>query len=430
MFVGMDFGTTNSAVGVVEDAGTARIVPMTSARGHESATLRSMLAFDQAVKDDQRRPLARIGQDAIDAYLDGDGETRLLQSFKSYLTSRTFTNASIFNATFALEDLIALVVRRLSATAQAGRDAPPVRVVAGRPVRFVAEDGRGEESFALGRLADAFARAGLGEVGFEYEPIAAAYYYERQLTRDETVLVADFGGGTSDFCLVRLGPGRAKLNRPESAILGTAGVGNAGDALDRRIVEQAIAPFFGRGGSYRSDAKILPIPAWIYGRFARWHHIGFLGTPSTLRMLREIERTADHPETIDRLVTLIEHNLGYHLYRAVEAVKIALSSAEETRFVFRHPPLVLEQTITRQDFEGWIAPELAEIAACVDGLLATTATPASAVDRVFMTGGTSLVPAVRAIFAERFGAQKLITGGEFVSVATGLAYRAQALGAP
>ena len=423
MFAGIDFGTTNSAIGLLDDAGAARVVVHRNAAG-PSDTLRSVLAFEPQRRGMDGRSSPLVGQEAIAAYLDGDGECRLLQSFKSYLTSRLFSSATLFNTTYTLEQMVAHVVGRLRLAAEAETGRPLRRVVAGRPVRFVAEDGKVEDEYALGRLRQAFAAAGLDEVVFEYEPIAAAYYYERGLCRDETVLVADFGGGTSDFSVLRLGPGRAGLRRPEDAILGTGGIGLAGDCFDRRIVERAVAGFFGKNTGFRSGDRTLPVPDWIYGKFARWHHIGFLGTAATLRMLRDVERHATHPERIADLLTLIEHNLGYHLYRAVEAVKRALSQGEETVFTFDYDSIHLRRPIGRAEFESWIAPDLAAIEDCVDTVLHAAAVPAAGIDRVFLTGGSSLVPAVRRIFARRFGAERLSGGGEFVSVASGLAYRA------
>jgi hypothetical chaperone protein len=420
----MDFGTTNSAVAMAGCDGNATIVPFATAAGPAS-TLRSVLAFDSLHRDAARRIVPLVGHDAIDAYLDGDGECRLLQSFKSYLSSRAFTSTSILGATYTLEELIALIVNRLRHHAAATTGAKVERVVAGRPVRFVAENGETEDDFATGRLLESFAKAGIREVVFEYEPIAAAYYYESTLTHDETVLVADFGGGTSDFCLIRLGPGRAGLTRPEDAIIGTSGVGIAGDAFDRRMVQHGISDHLGKNATFESNNKTLPVPAWIYGKLERWHHIGFLNLPSTLRLLRDLEGKVDRPDQLRQLLALIEYNLGYHLYRAVEQAKIHLSQADATDFIFHHDPVDIRRRITRTEFEGWIAPELAAIETCVDGLLDATGIRASMVDRVFMTGGSSLVPAVRDIFVRRFGAAKLSSGGEFISVASGLAHRAR-----
>ncbi len=413
MFVGMGFGTSNSAVATLGADGQAQVRPFATAAGPAS-TLRSVLAFDKDHRD------GLVGHDAIDAYLHGDGECRFLQSFKSYLTSRAFSSTSILGRTYSLEDLIARIVGHLGQ--HVGGTS---RVVAGRPVRFVAEGGESEDEFATARLLEAFGKAGIDDVLFEYEPIAAAYYYESGLTRDETVLVADFGGGTSDFCLIRLGPSRAKLNRPEDAILGTSGVGIAGDAFDRRMVQHGIAGPLGKDATFESHGKRLPMPAWIYGKLERWHHVSFLNTPSTLRLLRDLERKVDQPEAIEQLLALIEYNLGYHLYRAVEKAKVELSHADATEFVFDHDPVRIARRVTRAEFENWIRPELESIETCVDGLLESTAMPPAKVDRVFMTGGSSLVPAVRAIFARRFGEEKLSAGGEFISVASGLAHRAK-----
>lgn len=423
MFVGMDFGTTNSAVAVAGRGRGAEVVRFATSAGPAS-TLRSVLSFDKTHRDAHHRIQPLVGHEAIDAYLHGDGECRFLQSFKSYLTSRSFTSTAILGTTYSLEQLVALIVAHLRRAAEAG-GARVERVVAGRPVRFVAEGGEREDDFATGRLVEAFAMAGIGEVVFEYEPIAAAYYYESTLDRDQTVLVADFGGGTSDFCLIRLGPGRSRLSRPEEAIIGTAGLGIAGDAFDRRIVEHGLSGHFGRNTTYESGGKTLPMPAWIYAKLERWHHIAFLNAPSTRRLLVDLQRQVEHPDQIEQLLALIDYNLGYHLYRAVEQAKLELSQAGETLFHFDHDPVSVSRRITRTEFESWIGQELVAIETCIEGLLDSTGTTAAKVDRVFLTGGSSLVPAVRAIFARRFGEDRLSAGGEFVSVATGLAQRAR-----
>ena len=266
MYVGMDFGTSNSAVGIIGPDCAARIVADDNAglTAHgQSDTLRSMIAFDRGHRGADGAPLPLVGQAGIAAYLNSGDECRLLQSFKSHLTSRLFSSATIFNRPYSLERLIAIVVERLRRGAEGQGGAALSRVVAGRPVRFVAEDGTAADDFAVERLTEAFRQAGIADIAFEFEPIAAAYYYERGLDHDETVLVADFGGGTSDFCLVRLGPGRKGMADPRDAIIGTGGVGIAGDSFDRRIVERGIAEFFGKNTTYHSNKKDLPVPDWI-----------------------------------------------------------------------------------------------------------------------------------------------------------------------
>jgi hypothetical chaperone protein len=246
--VGIDFGTTNSALAFADTAGGApRLVAVDTATG-PTRTFRSVLYFDPDERGPDRRPLAVAGPDAIERYLT-NGVGRLIQSAKSYLASRSFTSTSVLHYTYTLEDLIALIVGALVRAAERAEGPLPPRVVVGRPVRFAGadaeapradaseDDGGAEavEPYAVGRLRAALAGAGLADVVFEYEPVAAAYHYESRLERDELVLIADFGGGTSDFCVIRVGPGvRARGRRPED-ILGTDGVGVAGDAFDSRV---------------------------------------------------------------------------------------------------------------------------------------------------------------------------------------------------
>jgi hypothetical chaperone protein len=156
----------------------------------------------------------------------------------------------------------------------------------------------------------------------------------------------------------------------------------------------------------------------------RHEHLSFLRSPKTLQLLLDLRREALEPERIEALLHLVEHDLGFLLFRAVERAKRELSERDATRFAFEHEELRIDRPVTRAEFEGWIAPELAAVAGCVDGLLRRTRVPSAAVDRVFLTGGSSLVPAVRRIFAQRFGEEKLRSGGELTSVASGLALRA------
>jgi hypothetical chaperone protein len=164
---------------------------------------------------------------------------------------------------------------------------------------------------------------------------------------------------------------------------------------------------------------------WIYERLRRWHHLSFLKTSKNVALIQEIADQSDEPEKIEALWHIVDDDLGYHLYRAVERAKVDLSAREETMFRFEDQPLVIEAPLSRASFERWIAGETTQMATCVDRTLASAGIAAGDIDRVFMTGGTSFVPAVRKIFDERFGAAKIQAGGEMISVATGLALRAQ-----
>ena len=232
------------------------------------------------------------------------------------------------------------------------------------------------------------------------------------LAQDERVLVADFGGGTSDFSIVEVGPSRRKTSR---RILANDGVGLAGDALDAKMLHNVVAPILGLGTSYRAMfGRELPVPVWIYAKLRRWHHLSFLKTQKNMALIEEIADQADEPKRIRALMHILENDLGYHLYRAVERTKVALSASDSTTFCFSDPPLGIEAEVSREDFEGWISEETTAMAECVDRVLSQAGLSASGIDKVFLTGGTSFVPAVRRIFDERFGADKIRAGGEMI----------------
>jgi len=432
MFIGLDFGTTNSALAVAPPDGPSRLVPVRHA-AETLPTFRSILYFDDEERDANGRPHAFAGPAAMDAYLERGAEGRLIQSVKSYLANPNFTSTTIFNSRFTLENLIGFVVARLiDATAQAGELTERMAsgpVVVGRPARFVRNslgtpDSEHDE-LAVSRLREALHAIRIPDVHFEFEPVAAAHAYEASLDRDELVLIGDDFGGTSDFCLLHVGPGLRKLKERGETIVGVSGVGLAGDAFDARLIEHCVAPRLGKGTNYKSGSKVLPVPSWPYDTMRRWHELSLINTRKTRRMLEEIARTAEAANEVEALLKLIEEERGFALYRAVEAAKLGLSGAEETQLRFGLGPVEIDAKVTRAEFEQWIAPELAEISACVDKLLEETGTSPEKVDRVFLTGGSSFIPAVRNIFAARFGAEKLAGGGELTSVATGLALSAR-----
>lgn len=401
--IGVDFGTTNSVVALLHDDGS-----VTTQRHATSDVFRSVLCFWSEETPARRMLHHAAGPAAIAAYVEDPLDSRLIMSMKTYLAQRSFTETRIFGHRFTLERLIGQLLRVLLTEVPAARD-----IVVGRPVRFageVADDALGSE-----RLRGAYAEAGLPQVRLALEPEAAGTRFARTLTEPATVLIGDFGGGTSDFSVMRFDP------RGGVTPLGHAGIGIAGDVFDFRIIDRAIAPLLGKGGTYRVMGKQLPVPPEYYSGFARWHLLSLMRTPRTLRAIAEVARTAEHPERMRHLITLIEDGVGYALYQAVSTAKAELSGAEATILRFSHKSFEVERAITRDEFEAWIARDLAQLAATVDEVLAKAGTPPAAIDRVFLTGGTAFVPAVRRLFEDRFGAAKLAGGGEFVSVAEGLA---------
>ncbi|MGI4941524.1 MAG: Hsp70 family protein [Janthinobacterium lividum] len=405
--VGIDFGTTNSVVAVLQPDGTAR---MLRAPGLE--VFRTVLCFWS-----ERGALRHAaGPHAVAHYLDDPEDTRLIMSMKTYLAQRSFSSTQVMGRPFTLEALVALFLRGLLADQGfASGELDSARIVAGRPVRFAGE--LADDALGEARLRESFRQAGLGEVDVAYEPEAAGFRFTRALAAPATVLIGDFGGGTSDFSLLRFDPGAARPVTP----LATTGVGVAGDSFDARIIDRVVAPHLGKNGTYGIMGKDMPIPAEYYTGLSRWHRLSLMRTPRTLREIGEVARTAAEPEALRRLIQVIEEELGYQLYQSVSAVKAELSRADRAVLRFEHPGLRIEEEIERTAFEGWIAPELAALSAAVDRALAMAALEPAGVDRVFLTGGTAFVPAVRRLFEARFGRERVSGGGEFVSVAEGLA---------
>jgi hypothetical chaperone protein len=416
--LGLDFGTTNSALAFVDGEET-RLAEFVGPDGL-TPTFRSLLYFD---REDPESPVeCYAGPAALVAYLERDVHGgRLIQSMKSFLASRLFSATEIFGRSHRLEQLIGALLGSLREEAEARLGRPVTEAVVGRPVRFVGADSDEDEALALTRLRASLTNAGFQKVRFEYEPIGAARHYERGLERDELLLIGDFGGGTSDFSLLRVGPGRRR-GRGGEAILGNAGVGVAGDAFDGKIIRHCVAPLLGRGAEFVSFfGRQLPVPDWLYAHLERWHHVSMLKSRRTLQLLLDLRREATEPERLDRLLRVVQNDLGFVLHRATEQTKLALSSAEAARFRVVHDVLAIDAEVTRQDFERWITPELEAIAGCVDGLLGEAGIETGQVDRVFLTGGTSQVPAVRRIFERRFAPELIQSGDEFTSVASGLA---------
>ena len=409
--IGIDFGTTNSVMSVLEPDGathTATFGP------NLLATFRSVLCFWSDEEKGRRTLHSAAGPAAIEAYLDDPLDSRLIMSMKSYLAQRSFTQTTLYGRKVTLEQLIAIFLRAFLAAS--GVDVSNARIVAGRPVKFVGETA--DDNFGDERLRAGFAQAGMADIDVAFEPEAAGYRFARGLDRPANVLIGDFGGGTSDFSIVRFEGGRV-------APLATTGIGIAGDSFDFRIIDQTISPLLGKGDTYRPSiwgkGTDLPVPPEYFTAFARWHRLSLMKAPKTMRDIAEVAATAAHPERLRGLLTLIEDEMGYQLYQIVSAAKDALSRADETRLVFHHKDIHIDHMITRAEFETWIAGDIAQMADTVDRALDGAAMDAARIDHVFLTGGTSFVPAVRQMFIERFGAEKVSSGGEFVSVAEGLA---------
>jgi hypothetical chaperone protein len=402
MFVGIDFGTTNSAIAIAGDNGV-NLVPLAGA-----PYWRTVLYFEP-------NGALSAGAPAIARYLETEGEGRLIQSIKSHLASSSFTRTQIFSRRFLLEDMIAAYLRQLRAATTIDLG---TRAVVGRPVRYWGAEDADDDARAVERMRNALGKAGFEEVVFELEPVGAAASYAARLDRDELIVVADYGGGTTDFSVIRVGP-------KHTEVLANGGIGISGDAFDARVIDAVVAPALGRGTKYVCDemGNTAPVPAWLYGHLRRWHYLSFLREESTMRLLERVSGGTVAPKQIEKFVRIVEEDLGMPLHRAVEGAKVRLSNAPNDRVAM--PVIDLDLPVSREGFESWLEEDLDAIDAVLSDVLARAGVTPDQIDRVFATGGSSLVPVVRARLATRFGADKLVGGEELTSVASGLAARAK-----
>jgi hypothetical chaperone protein len=404
--IGLDFGTTNSALAIAQPGRGVEL-----ARFNGRATFRSILYFE--AEDSPAKGSARVvaGPAAIESYLIAKSPGRLVQSAKSYLASRLFNKTQIFGATYTLEELIGIILKELRKTAEAQFGDLGSALVVGRPVHFSGTTEEADDEFALTRLKVALRKAGFDDVHFVPEPVAAAYKYQLTLDHEELVLIADFGGGTSDFSLVQLKP--HGQSQGESVVIGTDGVGIAGDMFDSTLVRHLVAPMLGLGSKYRTPfGKVLPMPLWVYEHLERWHYLSFLKTRKNMETLNQLKFQALEPHMIAALIELVENDLGYRLYQAVEQTKCDLSSMLSASFIFKELAIAIDKIVTRSEFENWIEPQVRVIDRCIDRLLGRCNVKSTDVGAVFMTGGSSFVPAIRGIFERKFGGETPIKAGE------------------
>ncbi|WP_407180241.1 Hsp70 family protein [Bradyrhizobium sp. STM 3562] len=413
--IGVDFGTSNTVVALSTGDGHVEAVRFDHG-GQMHSVYVSALCFWEERPGAGLHPRAEGGPWAIEQFLEGRTIHRFIQSFKTFAASSAFNTTQIFRQRYKFEDLLAAFLRTLERHAGDGFDLGAPTIMVGRPVRFAG--GNPDDALAMQRYRAAFDRVGAGHARYVYEPVGAAFSFARQLERDATVLVADFGGGTSDFSIMRFSRSAGGL-RAEP--LGHAGIGIAGDTFDYRIVDHIVSPRLGKGSSYRSFDKVLPIPNHYYSNLARWHQLAMMRGNGDLRELQQLARTALNPDPLQDFITIVDLDLGFSLYRAVSDTKVALSSRDSVDFRFQREGIDIGATVTRDDFEDWIADDLARLGATVDEVLVKAGISAQDVEMVFLTGGTSFVPAVQRLFAERFGEERVRSADQFEAIACGLA---------
>ncbi|MEK4033153.1 Hsp70 family protein [Methylocystis sp. IM3] len=409
-FCGLDFGTSNSTVALTGPQG----VELAAVEG-ESRTLPSSIFFPFS----DGKPV--FGRAAISAYVDGvDG--RLMRSLKSVLgTALMDETVRIKTKTYTFKDIIGLILGRLKQAADARAGAEVTRVVLGRPVHFIDDDPAADQR-AQDALEEIARAQGFGEIAFQYEPIAAALAYERSVREEQYALIADIGGGTSDFSIVRVSPqARTKADRA-SDVLANKGVHIGGTDIDRLFSLKSVMPHLGLGSEMRLPFadKDIRVPNGVYVDLATWHRINFLYTPRVARDLEELARYALAPEKIARLADVVQSRRGHSVALAVESAKIALSDADRATIELGDVEKGLALETGASVLHEAIVDQLGALTRTLKETLAASGLGGERIDAVFLTGGSTAIPAVRNAVTRETPGARIVEGDMFGAVGLGL----------
>lgn len=405
---GMDFCTSNSTFAVAGGNLPPRLLPLE----RDSVTLPSVIFFPFETDG------AFFGRAAVSEYITG-ADGRLMRSLKSVLGTSLFSDTTrIKKRSVSFAEILGTFIGEMRDRAGAHLGDAVETVVMGRPVRFVDDDDVADAE-AQRQLESAARGQGFRHIEFQFEPIAAALDYEQQVTSEELGLVIDIGGGTSDFSVIRVSPERARASDRRADILSTAGVHLGGTDFDRLLSLKKVMPQLG----YRTetaDGK-RPLPSAPYYDLATWHRINRLYNQKTLLELRSTEREAAHPELVERMIAIVSERQGHRLAGRVEEAKIALTDAAETRFEFVTNETVIETDIARADLDAALADSVDRIGSTIRSALDAAGVPASAIDTLILTGGSTQVPAVSARIRELLPNARAVATDAFGSVGLGLA---------
>lgn len=416
----IDFGTSNSLVGAAR--GDQRIEALRlDPAAKDPSLMRTLLYFVDARE-------CYFGAETIPKYVEHEMEGRLFRSFKSHLANRNYSGTMVGERVMSLENLVTTFLLELKRRAEKELGETAERAVIGKPARYSLDDEI--DAFALKRMAKSVEAAGFKEYEFVPEPLAAALDYRRGLTEEKIVLIGDFGGGTSDFTLMRMGP----FEYQASDVLGIDGCPLAGDALDSLFMAKRLNKFLGAEVKYRMSMSNnwLQMPPTVTERLNQPAHIVHLKEKATYEFIREVRKGAPNEkdrESIDRLFALIEDQQIFAFFEKIEATKRRLSEREIATFEFDYPDIEVRADFLREEFDAWSDPTTTKIFASMDECLKKGGVTAEQVDLISLTGGSSQVPKIRKEFEKRFGTEKLQTRSHFHSVLGGLIESARSFNA-
>lgn len=422
MICGLDFGTSNSTVGVIKD-GRAQMVPLEldPRTGETETTLPSALFFDFETND------ISFGRRAIAHYTQGEFG-RLMRSMKSVLgTSQMDEGTQIKNRVYSFNDIIGFFVQSLKQRAESFAGEELTQVVMGRPVHF--NDNHPElDSAAEARLGDIAKAVGFKEVSFQFEPIAAAYDYEQQVDGEELALIVDIGGGTSDFTIIRLSGSRIDQADRSQDILANHGVHIGGTDFDRHLSLATVMPYLGMNVRYK-DIPELCMPKHYFVDLATWHRIHWLYEAKVLRDIQELRLRMQERAPVERLLTVLKQKAGHRLAGEVELAKIELSQHPQSwldlSFLDEYDAEPLRHQATQTTMNDAIADDVARVFQTVNETLCQAGVNKSEIQTIFTTGGSTALPSIRHLIQSTFPEAKWVSGDLYNSVGKGLVLEAK-----
>jgi len=408
---GIDFGTTNSVLSIF-DRSTKQIV--------ETISAPSILYFpiNQSSEGDLNY---LIGEKAIESYLAENMKGRFMKSIKQILPVSSFVNTRIGNNLYSASDLVSFILIDLKKAADKIIGYTCETAIIGRPV-FFDDLNKGKDDLAQKRLLEAADIAGFTSIRFQFEPISAAFAYEKTIQKKERVLVADLGGGTTDFTLIELDPTKStSINRRED-ILATGGIYIGGDNFDSSFMWEKGTPYFGRGVQYESmPGKMVDLPTSFFQNICSWKEMNFFNGQKVKNSLNQYFVYTKRNPIFKNLITLIDNNLGFLIFKEIEKVKIQLTENESTSFHFSKLDIKINEEISKETYAEIINDDVSSIQKYLNKFLKSNVIDSSQIDSLFLTGGTSLVPSVKQIFEQKFTTTPIHSGDNFISVANGLA---------
>ncbi|GAB3931622.1 Hsp70 family protein [Mucilaginibacter myungsuensis] len=405
---GIDFGTTNSALAIYDKDANEII---------HTIIIPSLIYFHQYAVDGYV-----VGEAAIEAYLADNMKGRFIKSVKQILSRSSFTETRIHNKRYNASDLVATILKELIARADQHIGQECRKAVLGRPVFFDDDDVQ-KDTLAQTRLQKAATLAGLTDVRFQFEPIGAAFAYEKSLKTKEHVLVADLGGGTTDLTYLILDPANATNKDRKNDMLANGGIYVGGDSFDSAFMWEKGTPYFGKGTTYEATpGKVLTVPISLYANICSWEQMNFFNGLRIRRDIDEYYYYSGNNAKFKNLITLIDNNLGYSVFQSIEAAKIKLTTDYEAKFSYHQMEIDIEETITSPGYEQIISKDVTRIADYLENFLKQNNIDPLKIDSLFLTGGTSMVGSIQSLFKQRFPHVTLNSGDNFKSVAKGLAY--------